>query len=122
MISVLTATYNRADLLPILYKSLILQIEQDFEWIVIDDGSTDNTKQVLSNIEEQNAVKMRWESIKNGGKHRAINKAVQMAKGDLCFIVDSDDKLEYNALMEINHHWDFVKNKYDFAGDRKSVV
>ena len=76
MISIITATYNRADLLSNLYKSLILQIDQEFEWIVIDDGSTDDTRRVLSNIAEQKALYTRWKSVEIGGQHRAVKMGV----------------------------------------------
>ncbi|MDO5571242.1 MAG: glycosyltransferase family A protein [Bacteroidales bacterium] len=116
MISILTATYNRASLLPELFKSLVLQIDQDFEWIVVDDGSTDNTVDVLKGFVDQDVIPINWISVPNGGKHRAINKAVNMAKGEFCFIVDSDDRLDYNAVNLINYNWNQVKNKKHYAG------
>lgn len=98
-ITVFTPTYNRAYTIRDLYESLKKQTFKNFEWIVIDDGSTDNTADVFSEIlSEENFFTITYKKVENGGKHRAVNKGVQLAKGRLFFIVDSDDCLPYTAL------------------------
>lgn len=101
--TIFTPVYNRGNIIGELYKSLKLQSFQDFEWIVIDDGSTDNTKDELEEIlKENNFFPITYLKTENGGKHRAINRALPMANGELFFIVDSDDVLPHNALERIN--------------------
>lgn len=116
-ITVFTPTYNRAYILPNLYDSLQNQTYKDFEWIVIDDGSTDKTEELFNKwISEKNDFKITYKKVENGGKHRAINKGVSMAKGELFFIVDSDDYLVDNALEKIIAWEHTIKGKNNFAG------
>lgn len=97
--TVFTPTYNRAHTLDRLYHSLQRQTFKDFEWIVIDDGSTDRTEERFTQIlHVDNFFKITYQKVENGGKHRAINKAVKMAAGELFFIADSDDYLTDDAL------------------------
>lgn len=99
MITIFTPTYNRAYRLPNLYKSLQEQTCKDFEWLVVDDGSTDNTSKLFEQWQaEENSFPIRYFKQPNGGKHRAINRGVKEAKGELFFIVDSDDTLSSNAI------------------------
>lgn len=101
-ITVFTPTYNRAHTLPKLYQSLCEQTFRDFEWIVVDDGSMDETAGLLRKIEKENRLKFRYIVSENGGKHRAINRGVAMANGYLFMIVDSDDYLaNAHVLSEI---------------------
>lgn len=97
--TVFTPTYNRGYLLENVYRSLQRQTFKDFEWVVVDDGSTDNTLDMLKEWSaEENFFPIVYCAVENGGKHRAINKAVSMARGELFFIVDSDDYLTKTAL------------------------
>lgn len=116
LITVFTPTYNRAHLLPILYHSLLNQTYKVFEWLIIDDGSTDATKDKVRGWIKEGLLDIRYEYQHNGGKHRAINKGVKMAQGELFFIVDSDDKLPVDALSLVNEQYNFIKNKDEFAG------
>ncbi|TLS35766.1 glycosyltransferase family 2 protein [Pseudalkalibacillus caeni] len=101
-ITVFTPTYNRGYILEKLYNSLKTQTFQDFEWLIIDDGSTDNTENLVNRWkEERNKFQIRFLKVSNGGKHRAINKATDLATGRLFFIVDSDDKLTDDALEKV---------------------
>ena len=81
-ITVFTPAYNRADLLPRLYKSLINQTSHNFEWIIVDDGSTDNTKNVVEAFISENVIPIVYLKKVNEGKHVAINKGVELAKGE----------------------------------------
>lgn len=98
LITVLTATYNRAHLLPDLYHSLCCQSCKDFEWIVIDDGSKDDTEQLIAGYIEENRISIRYHKQENGGKNRAINHGVTMVTTPYTMIVDSDDYLTDDAI------------------------
>ena len=91
LLTVFTPTYNRAHLLPLLYESLCKQTFKNFEWVVVDDGSKDHTKEVLASFaqDEQAFFPIRCFYQENGGKHRAINHGVREAKGELFFISDT---------------------------------
>ncbi|MFZ7132234.1 MAG: glycosyltransferase family A protein, partial [Eubacteriales bacterium] len=116
MITVFTPTYNRSFTLGKLYRSLIRQTYQEFEWLIVDDGSTDDTETLLESFLEEKKITLRWIKTKNGGKHRAINLAVREAKGGLFFIVDSDDYLYDNALEQINFYASPIMHDDVFAG------
>lgn len=108
MISIITASYNRAYIIEELYHSLQRQKSFDFEWIVIDDGSADDTYEKVSDWSKaETNFPISVYTQKNGGKHRAVNRGVGAAKGGWCFIVDSDDILADDAVATI-HQW--IKN------------
>lgn len=103
MVTVFTPTYNRADTLQRLYESLKIQTDSNFEWIIIDDASSDNTDSLIDSIITiENKINIRYVKQPHGGKHRAINLAVSMASFDWFFIVDSDDYISPNAIELIN--------------------
>lgn len=105
LLTIFTPTYNRANLLSRLYDSLCLQSSQNFEWIIVDDGSTDNTDDIVKTFISEAKISIIYYRQENAGKHVAINKGVSLAKGDLFFIVDSDDYLTPGAV-------DFIKENY----------
>lgn len=118
-ITVFTPTYNREYVIENLYRSLQRQSLKDFEWIVIDDGSTDDTETLFQSfLKEENIFPIIYKKIPNGGKHRAINKGLEMAQGELFFIVDSDDYLTDDALKKINDIEKSIPNekKRNYAG------
>lgn len=82
MVTVFTPTYNRKILLQELKKSLDKQSDIDFEWIIIDDGSTDNTTEVVNQWAKDTKYSVKYYKQKNSGKHIAFNKAVEMASGE----------------------------------------
>lgn len=116
MITIFTPAYNRAYILPKLYNSLILQTNKDFEWLIVDDGSTDNTEELINSYILESKIEIRYVKQLNGGKHRAINRGVQMAKGELFFIVDSDDYLSDNAVDRMNYYYYQIKDEDSFVG------
>ncbi len=117
MITVFTPTYNRAYILPQLYKSLCVQTSVDFEWLIVDDGSTDSTEKLVKHWQtEKNNFPIRYYKMPNGGKHRAINKGVQLAQGDAFFIVDSDDCLPPDSLTKILLVFKQISNDTHFVG------
>lgn len=103
MITVFTPTYNRAYTLPRLYESLLKKDCFDFEWLVINDGSTDNTDELFKQWVNNATFLVRYIKVANGGKQRAINRALTLAKGEYFFIVDSDDWLDSKAISFIKH-------------------
>lgn len=116
MITVFTPTYNRGYIIKQLYDSLILQSYKDFEWLVIDDGSTDDTEELFKSFIAEQKLNIHYLKIENGGKHRAINKGVILAQGKYFFIVDSDDYLHNNALERIYFYTKQIEDDKTFAG------
>ena len=115
------STYNRGELLKRLYQSLVAQQYKNFEWLIVDDGSTDYTEEIVSNIEESMSTSkfvfpIIYYKQKNGGKHRAINKGVSLATGELFFIVDSDDMLPSKSLSYIVEEYAKIRGDQTFAG------
>lgn len=99
MITIFTPTYNRAHTLPKLYDSLKKQTCKSFEWFIVDDGSTDDTKTLVESWNnEDNGFKISYRWKENGGKPRAINYALDYIKTAFVFIIDSDDYLIEDAV------------------------
>lgn len=116
LITVFTPTYNRAHLLPRLYESLKAQTFHDFEWLIVDDGSSDDTETVVKGFLKDGILNIRYICQANGGKHRAINRGVSDAMGELFFIADSDDYLPNSSLATINDYYQRVKNDMTIGG------
>ncbi len=117
MITVFTPVYNRIDIISKLYESLTKQTSKNFEWIVVDDGSEDDIKQLFEKwISSEKNFEIKYIYQNNGGKHRAINKGLDFARGNLFFIVDSDDFLTSDAIEKIVYFESTIKNKSCFAG------
>ena len=100
-LTILTPTYNRANMLPYLYNSLLTQTSRDFEWLIVDDGSTDDTETIVQQWIADNAMAVRYLYKKNGGKHTALNAGIQTICSELTFIVDSDDCVTDDAVESI---------------------
>ena len=100
-ITVFTPTFNRSHTLPRLAESLRSQVFRKFEWLVVDDGSTDGTETLIQGFQSRGDFPIRLIKTENGGKHRAINIAAREARGDWFFIVDSDDWLPPESLERI---------------------
>ena len=114
MITVFTPTYNRGNLLNRLYQSLCKQNYKEFEWIIVDDGSLDDTSSIVNIIQDKHPCgdfSILYYKKENGGKHTAVNTGVQKAHGDLFFIADSDDILPPNSLQTVAGVWE--QTKYD---------
>lgn len=105
-VTVFTPTYNRAYILGDLYHSLQRQTCMDFEWLIVDDGSADDTKALVASWQgEENPFPIRYVYQENGGKCRAINRGLKEADGRLFFTVDSDDYLTDDAIEKVIR-WD----------------
>ncbi|PBC74236.1 glycosyltransferase family A protein [Fibrobacter intestinalis] len=116
-ITIFTPTYNRRHLIDNLYQSLLQQSEKNFEWLVVDDGSSDDTEQYFSGLlSKPQPFPIQYIKQENGGKHRAINRGVKKANGELFFIVDSDDYLIDKAIEKINQWIVMLDNSHKWAG------
>ena len=118
MVTVFTPTYNRAAYLLKVFESLLQQTFKDFEWVIVDDGSIDDTSVIIDNLQLTNDkfFPIRYFYQKNGGKHRAINRGVKEAKGELFLILDSDDMLPPNSLEWIDFYYQQIKDDNSFGG------
>ncbi len=115
-LTIFTPTYNRAYILPKLYNSLKNQSNLEFEWLIVDDGSSDNTEELVKSFLAEHVLDIRYYKKENGGKHRAINYAVNLAKGNFFFIVDSDDYLPQDSVSIILNYISQIEYFEDFAG------
>lgn len=116
-ITVFTPTFNRSHTLERLYRSLQRQTFTDFEWLVIDDGSTDGTRLLFEEWStEENPFPIHYHSQVNGGKHTAINLGLDKAKGELFFTADSDDYLTDDALEKVNKWANSLPINKNFCG------
>lgn len=105
MLTILTPTYNRGDKLKNLYESLKRQINKNFIWYVVDDGSTDHTKKVIKEFQKENHITIWYDKKGNGGKHTALNYGIKKVETALTMIVDSDDLLTPDAVETICNDW-----------------
>lgn len=117
LITIITATYNRKQKLRRLYHSLVQQDSYNFDWLVVDDGSTDGTSKLLKKyINKNSAFRISYLQEKNGGKHRALNLGIQRINSKLTFIVDSDDILTSDAISSIEKMYKIAKDRPSFGG------
>ncbi len=111
-LSILTATYNRAKFLPRLYESIVNNLIEEIkiEWLIMDDGSRDNTQEVVNNFFEYDNLKIKYYFQENSGKMTAINNLVKRATGDLIVECDSDDYFSDNSFKIIEKEYEECKN------------
>ena len=110
-LTIFTPTYNRAYTLPKLYESLAGQTNKNFIWLIVDDGSIDETKSLVSEWKKKKLIEIEYIFQSNGGKMRAHNLGVRHCNTDLFMCVDSDDFLKENAVEEILKISDEVLSK-----------
>ncbi len=116
LITVFTPTYNRAELLTRCYNSLRNQTSFNFEWIIVDDGSADNTRSVVDNWQKtEERFYIRYIFKENGGLHTAYNVGIENTKTELFVCIDSDDWMPENAIEKIEHIWESIQDK-DYVG------
>ncbi len=117
LISIHTATYNRAYILERAYKSLLAQTCFNFEWIISDDSSDDNTEELVHQWQKEvSHFNIIYEKVPHGGKCRAVNSGMQKARGKYFFILDSDDYLTPDAVQTIKESIPQVDNDDSFVG------
>lgn len=115
-ITVFTPTYNRAYCLHKCYESLIRQSNQDFVWLIIDDGSTDDTKELVESWITENKIDIQYHYQNNLGMHGGHNAAYRLINTTLNICIDSDDCIGENAIENILRTWEPIKNNPEFAG------
>lgn len=116
LLTIFTPVHNRAYIISQLYQSLCRQTSNDFEWLVVDDGSTDDIDRLMAQFKAEEKIQISYIKQQNGGKHRAINRGVKEARGELFFIVDSDDYLTDDAVEWIIDKFPEILNNKSFAG------
>lgn len=109
-ITVFTPTYNRAYILKKLYDSLVSQTEKNFEWLIVDDGSTDNTRELIEKWINEKKIDIRYFYQENQGKPIAFNSGVRNSNCKYFFCVDSDDYLTENAIQIISEGIKEIRN------------
>lgn len=115
-ITVFTPTYNRAHLIHHLYESLLRQTCQDYKWLIIDDGSTDNTREIVETWIKENKIEIAYVYKKNGGLHSGYNAAIERLDTELAICIDSDDWMPDNAIERILSVWNKYKGDKTVAG------
>lgn len=117
MLTIFTPTFNRAYSLPRLFESLQIQSDKRFEWLICDDGSTDNTDEVVSRfIAEAKDFSVKYVKQNHGGKHRAQNLAINYASGTYFMTCDSNKYLEKNAVERILAVFESVRDVPGICG------
>lgn len=114
--TIFTPTYNRGYIIGELYQSLLAQTSQDFCWLVVDDGSTDDTASVISGFIEEGRLEITYLHQENGGKQRAHNTGVAACATELFFCVDSDDTLVSSAVQDVLELWGRCREDSSLAG------
>ena len=115
LITVFTPTYNRAYCLHKCYESMRRQTCKEFDWLIVDDGSNDGTKELVQKwSEEKNEFNIRYIYKTNGGMHTAYNTAYEHITTELAMNIDSDDYLTDSAIEDILDFWN--KNKREDIG------
>ena len=115
-ITIFTPTYNRAYTLDKLYQSLVAQTSKDFCWLVVDDGSTDNTEQLIASYIDEGLLDIRYIKQENGGKQRAWNTAVANCTTELFYCLDSDDYFVPDAVESLLGAWHEAASDRGIAG------
>lgn len=118
LFTVFTATYNRGSTLSRVHDSLLRQTLRDFEWLVVDDGSTDQTADLVEGWAAAGDLDIRYVRKSNGGKHTAWNVGVAEARGSLFVSLDSDDELTPDALHVMGEEWERIEpeRRHEFVG------
>lgn len=105
-ITVFTPAYNRAGLLKRCYESMKEQTSKDFIWMVIDDGSTDETEQEVTEWIRAGEIDIEYYRKENGGLHTVYNEAIARIETPLCVCIDSDDWMPKDAVEKVLKFWE----------------
>ena len=111
LVTFFTPTYNRAHILHRCYESLCAQPDYDFKWLIVDDGSTDGTDELVSKwIDQEQRFEIRYIYKENGGLHTTYNVAVPVADTELFVCFESDDLFTADAMPIIKRIWAEIKD------------
>ena len=110
-ITVMTATYNRKNTISRVYNSLKSQTYKNFEWIVIDDGSTDNTNELIEKWKNEADFPIYYYYQENQGKHKVMAKALKLANGEYFTSIDSDDEIKPNSFNILIKEWNKIQKE-----------
>ena len=113
LLTIFTPSYNRAYCLGDVYHSLLRQTNHSFVWLIVDDGSTDDTQTLVSKWKEEGLISIEYHYQENAGKMAAHNKAAQLCKTELFVCLDSDDQLPFTAVGDIMSFWEEHRNDRD---------
>lgn len=116
LLTIFTPTWNRAELLSRLYTSLLQQSNLQFVWLVVDDGSTDNTGELVESWRASAPFPIEYHYKENGGMHTAHNLAYQAVQTELNVCIDSDDYIGEHVVQSIYNCWEKHKHKPELAG------
>lgn len=115
LLTIYTPTFNRCNLLPRVYRSLCAQTCKEFEWLIIDDGSTDCSRNLVNSWISENLISIKYVYKENGGVHTARDLAFELVDSELVWGVDSDDWLEESAVENVLNLWK-TKGENDYCG------
>lgn len=115
LFTVFTPTFDRKATLPRVYDSLRAQTCRDFEWVIVDDGSTDGTEALVARWKAETDFPITYVWQENRGKHVAFNRGVSLASGEVFLPLDSDDACVPEALERFKQHWDAVRDDPTFS-------
>ncbi|MDO5614610.1 MAG: glycosyltransferase family 2 protein [Cruoricaptor ignavus] len=115
-ITIITPTYNRAHTLPRVYESLKKQTFQDFEWMIMDDGSTDDTENLVKEFQQENTIRISYFREKNRHKFLTVLDGIKKVKSPYHMIVDSDDSYPENSLEILYNEAEKITNPNDYIG------
>ena len=115
LITVFTPTYNRSELLSELYISLKEQTSKNFKWVIVDDGSTDDTQSMVDEWMNENSIEIEYYYQNNSGKMAAHNRAVQLCDTELFVDIDSDDCAYPNCVETIENYSKYILNERDLS-------
>ena len=118
LITVFTPTYNRADRLPLCYKSLLAQTYRNFYWLIIDGGSTDNTRSIVEGWKQDGLLRIEYHLNDHEGYYQAMDNGFALARTEFVVVLDSDDTLAPNALRGYLDCWYSIpaERRPSFAG------
>lgn len=117
LITFFTPTYNRADILHRCYESLQNQSSYDFDWLIIDDGSTDNTREVVQEwIDSETRFKISYIYKENEGMYSGYNKALEVVNTPLIVCFESDDRFTPDTMDIVKRNWTIIKDDDSLIG------
>lgn len=116
IITVITATYNRRELLRRVFDCLVAQNYSAIEWIVVDDGGSDNSEEVVTKFKAEANFAIRYVRQENSGKPKAVNRGLDLASGDLVCVIDDDDYFLPDVFQQVARDYERIVERDDVGG------